>query len=223
MQKKSVFAMMAAISCVVAASGVWVGAATAVPATATFRDLDTDRILSDKLYIPASYYHGIDCVRSQVGQAGAGGFGFRSRIYGCTAAAFRSVTLDFSHPVVAGCTSPTYVADAYAGGQLNICGSNLVPDVRINAGSMFASSALSRGTPVILVFSTPASYTGPGGFELDFEQNVGVTATSSALTRVLTAPATAIAELYQNLPSSGKKVSLGRYYMPFSLTVAKDY
>lgn len=31
----------------------------------------------------------------------------------------------------------------------------------------------------------------------------------------------AIAELYQNVPGSGKKISLGRYYIPFSLTVAK--
>ena len=127
------------------------------------------------------------------------------------------MTLDFSQPVVAGCTSPKYVTDAFAGGTLDICGSNVVPDVRINAGSMFGSTS----TPVMLVFSTPTNFTGPGGFELDFEQNVGVT--GSGTTRQMTAPAQAIAELYQNVPTSGKKISLGRYYMPFSLTVVKQY
>lgn len=74
----------------------------------------------------------------------------------------------------------------------------------------------------MLAFSQPTNFTGPGGFELSFEQNVGVTSVS-ATTRVMTASATAIAELYQKVGVSGKKVSLGRYYMPFSLTVEKNY
>jgi hypothetical protein len=37
-----------------------------------------------------------------------------------------------------------------------------VPDVRIVAGKMFASSALTGGTALMLVFSTPTNFTGPG-------------------------------------------------------------
>ena len=56
-------------------------------------------------------------------------------------------------------------------------------------------------------------------FQLDFELNVSVTA-PSANVRVLTAGSNAIAHLYQI--SGNKKVSVGRFYMPFSLIVTKD-
>lgn len=222
MCKKFALVLIVAVSCLVGGR-VWLGAATTVPAHATFRDAASDRIQSDS-FIPSPVYEdAFYCVKSGVS---GNGFGFRSRTYGCSTTTPRSVTLDFSQPVAGGCTSPTYVNDAYAGGQVDICGTNLVPDVRILAGTLFASSAPSRGTPVMLVFSTPPNYSGPGGFELDFEQNVGVSVVSST-TRQLTASATAIAELYQNVPSGsgnkGRKVSLGRYYMPFSVTVAKVY
>jgi len=227
MNQKIVRVAVMAVSVLVAGGDVLLRAATAVPAKATVRDASSDRIRSDNSGTFTgnspypSYQDGIDCVKSQVGS----GFSFRSRSYSCTTTnpsqAIRSVTLDFSQRVVAGCTPGTYITDAFAGGPLDICGSNVVPDVRINASSMFASSALSRGTPVVLVFSTPTNFSGPGGFELAFEQNVGVAVTSKT-TRQVTAPPTAIAELYQNV-STGKKISLGRYYMPFSLTVEKLY
>ena len=226
MQKRLALAIIAGVLSL-AASSVLLQAANTVPATTTFRnatDVTTgdplDRIRSDS-FAPV-YENGFYCVRSEVN---GNGFFFRSQSYACTTAtpslAIRSVTLDFSQPVIAGCTSPTYVIDAYAGGALDICGSNLVPDVRILAGSLFASTAPTKGTPVTLVFSNPTNFSGPGGFELDFEQNVGVTVVSSTIRR-MTASGTAIAELYQKEPPSGKKISLGRYYMPFSLTVAKQ-
>lgn len=222
MPRPSLLVVIVAISCLLAVGGVGSNAATTVPATATFGDATTDRIRSDypdPFPAYAYYRDGLDCVRSQVG---GNGFGFRSRTYGCTTTfMYRSVALDFSQPVVGVCPSPSIVTDAFAGGTVDICGSNLVPDVRINAGSMFASSALARGTGVTLVFSNPTNYSGPGGFDLAFEQNVPVTQLSAS-TRMLTAPATAIAELYQKVPNSGKKISLGRYYVPFSLKVEKN-
>lgn len=239
MHKKSALAAVMAVCVLVAGGSVLLGAGTTTPATATFRDTvvtdvsglplaGSDRLRSDNSPNFAaqppypSYQDPIDCVKSQVGS----GFSFRSRSYSCTTstptATPRSVTLDFSQPVVAGCTSPTNVTDAFAGGTLDICGSNAVPDVRIIASGMFASTAATKGTSLILVFSTPTNFTGPGGFELDFEQNVGVTVVSGTA-RQMTAPATAIAQLYQNVSTSGKKISLGRYYMPFSLTVVKQY
>ena len=231
MHKRLVLVVVAAVSVLAAGGGVLLGAATTVPATATFDDANSNRIRSDDSptfsanFPYPSYQDGIDCVRSQVG---GNGFSFRSRSYACTTAtpsfAIRSVTLDFSQPVTGTCPNPSVVYDLFASGtleerKLDICRSNLVPDVRIIASKMFANSALAYGTPVMLVFSTPTNFTGPGGFELDFEQNVRVT--GSGTTRQMTASATAIAELYQNIPNSGRKVSLGRYYMPFSLTVAK--
>ena len=222
MHKKTALVVMAAVSIV--ATGVLLGAATTVPATTTFRDASSDRIESDaSVSLSSSYQDGFDCVKSEVS---GNGFFFRSRSYSCTTAtpwlATRSVTLDFRQPVGEVCPSPSIVTDAYAGGTLDICGAQLVSDVRILAGGLFGSVALTKGTGVMLVFSNPTNFSGPGGFELDFEQNVGVTAMSS-MTRQLIAPATAIAELYQKVPPSGKKISLGRYYMPFSLTVAKLY
>lgn len=193
----------------------WAG--TSVPADDSFRNDLADRIRSDGWVEPSNgwqYDDGINCVKSGVATSQ---FFFRSTRYACTPVTPRAVTLDFSQPVG---TCAGLVHDGYAGGLLDTCGSNVVPDVRIVAGKMFASSALTSGTPLMLVFSTPTNFTGPGGFELDFEQNVPVTALS-ATARQMTAAPTAIAELYQNVPNGrgNQKVSLGRYYMPFSLVV----
>ena len=190
-------------------------AAATIPAWASFGDASGDGIRSDGA---GTYYDGVGCVKSGVS---GNQYFFRSATYGCSPAT-RTVTLDFTQ-AVGTCVDPTYETDAYAGGSLNICGPNAVPDVRVVATSMFASTALTKGTPVTLIFSTPANYSGPGGFELHFEQNVAVS-WYSPTTRMLNASASAIAELYQNVPNGRKasqKVSLGRYYMPFSLTVQK--
>lgn len=216
-----------AAGCAVLAAGLW--AATSQPADASFRDASfqdastgpvvfTDMIRSDNLVDvnPWQYGDGVNCVKSGVS---TNQYFFRSITYGCTPVEARAVTLDFSQRVSGTC--PGIVYDAYAGGSLDTCGSNVVPDVRIVATKMFASSALASGTPVLLVFSNPTNFSGPGGFELDFEQNVGVT--GSATVRQMTTPwkaVNAIAELYQKVPN-GHKVSLGRYYMPFSLVVQK--
>jgi len=202
----------------VLAVGVWAG--TAAPADESFRNGTADRIRSDGWAESSNwqYVDGINCVKSGVSTSQ---FFFRSISHGCAPVTPRAVTLDFTQPVSGTCGG--VVKDAYAGGPLDTCGSNPVPDVRIVASKMFASSALTGGTPLMLVFSIPTNFTGPGGFELTFEQNVAVTRLS-ATTRQMTAAATAIAELYQNVPNRAGgniKVSLGRYYMPFALVVQK--
>ena len=202
----------------VLAMGVWAG--TSAPADDSFRNGTADRIRSDDLTesYTAQYADGLNCVKSGVSGSQ---FFFRSIRSGCTPPTPRAVTLDFAQPVSGTCGG--VVKDAYAGGSLNTCGPNVVPDVRIVASKMFASSALTGGTPLMLVFSTPTNFTGPGGFELNFEQNVAVTRLS-ATARQMTAAATAIAELYQNVPNGGggnSKDSLGRYHMPFALVVQK--
>lgn len=201
---------------------VW--AAAQAPADATFRDasvsdtsgtvFSTDMIRSDGR---GAYQDGIDCAISRVSNSQ---FFLRTVSYGCFTPIPRTITLDFSQPVTppASCTA----TDAYVGGTLDTCGPNVVADVRLVANSMFAGAALTKGTPVTLLFSLAPNFSGPGSFELAFEQNVAVTAGSHAGVRQITAPETSIAELYQNVPTSRKssvKVSLGRYYIPFALTV----
>ena len=207
-----------AAACTVLSVASWAG--TSVPADVSLRNDSLDKIRSDGWVEPTNgwqYDDGINCVKTGVATSQ---YFFRSTRFACTPVKARAVTLDFSQPVSGTCGG--VVLDGYAGGPLDTCGSNVVPDVRIVAGKMFASSALTGGTPLMLVFSTPTNFTGPGGFELDFEQNVAVTALS-ATARQMTAAPTAIAELYQNVPNGrgNQKVSLGRYYMPFSLSVQK--
>jgi hypothetical protein len=221
MRKRS--GLLSLLSFVVAVSTVW--AATRVPADATFRDasftdLDgivvyTDRIRSDG---EGPYQDEIFCAIS--GTSGNQYF-LRTAKSGCSPAIARALTLDFSQPL----TPPEScaVSDAYVGGTLDICGPNRVADVRLVATGMFANAAFSGGTPVTLPFSLAPNFSGPGSFELTFEQNVPVRAGANARSRQLVASATAVAELYQNIPSKGKslKVSLGRYAMPFALNVEK--
>lgn len=69
-----------------------------------------------------------------------------------------------------------------------------------------------------LPFSLQPDFQGTD-FDLDFEQPLSVTGTSGL--RTLEAGPTAIAELYKLLKSSQRKVSLGRYYMPFQVTVGE--
>lgn len=143
---------------------------------------------------------GSDCVNTSVSGSS---FFFRTVKYGCEPATpARAMTLDFGHPVTS--ASMCDALDLYAGGTIDICGKNVVPDVRLLASNLFGSRASSSGTPVRLIFSTPTNFSGPGGFELAFEQNVGVTVLSSTV-RQLTASANAVAELYQNISSTGKK------------------
>lgn len=205
-----------------AAATVW--AATRIPADVTFRDASfsdangtvvyTDMIRSDGF---GPYQDGVFCVNSAVS---GNQFFLRTVKYGCTAVAARALTLDFSQPVDP--PDSCSATDAYVGGTLNLCGTNVVADVRVVATSAFSSSALTGGTPLRLLFSMSSNFSGPGSFDLIFEQNVTVAAGTTSRTRVITAPATAVAELYQNVPvnkKSSMKVSLGRYYTPTSFAV----
>jgi len=189
-----------------------------------FDDSSTKRIRSDgksEMSGVGPYPHAVNCVTDRVG---TGGFYFlRTVSLDCMMPPVeRLIDIDFSSPVgeaAANCT----VDDAYdQPGTLNICGSNMLPDVRLIANKLFANSALSNGTPVSLPISLTRSFTGPGAFHLEFEQAVGVTAGANANIRNLIAGSLAVAELYRNAPNSqGGRQSLGRFYMPFSATVTR--
>ena len=97
---------------------------------------------------------------------------------------------------------------------------NFIPDMRILASNLFSSGTLNNGASVSLVFSLQPEFTGSGDFELNFEANVSVTA-PDANTRVLTAGPSAVAALYVHNTNT-KKTLVGRFYMPFTLTVTKQ-
>jgi hypothetical protein len=71
---------------------------------------------------------------------------------------------------------------------------------------------------VSLPFSLKPDFTGSAAFELDFE--LAVPFTSSTNGRILTAGSNAVAQLYQ-IGAHGHKISIGRYKMPFQLTVTE--
>lgn len=204
-----------------ALSGALVAQGSRTSVSATFREdvyttSPADRIRGDGLGAYPNPALGDDCVVAWVDK---GGFFFlRSVRSNCTTTTPRAVVLDFTDAVtpVASCD----VSDRY-GNVLNVCGSQAVADVRIIANSLFKDAALTSGTSVTLPFSLQPDFSSTG-FELEFEQAVGVTAVS-ANARALEAPSTAIAELYQYVKQGRKtvKTSVGRFRMPFQLTVTK--
>jgi hypothetical protein len=195
-------------------------AAKRTPAESVFRDdlLTPDRIRSDGASYGASYTDGL-CTASWTEPSGF--YFLRTIKSGCTDDRF--ITLDFMTPV--GISSPgcRVVLDPEANESLDICAPNDVTDVRIIANTLFKDGALT--TTVSLHFSQKngGDFTGPAPFELSFEAPVPITGGDSTF-RVLEAGANAVAELYQNVQQGKRntKVSLGRYKMPFQLTVTKE-
>lgn len=195
------------------------------PADATFREnawttSPTDKIRGDAL---GSYRDDgpadPDCVIAWVDNGGS--FFLRTVKPNCSTTTPRSILLDFSDAESRSRSCPAVVLDDY-GNSLDICGGNNVADVRVIANSLFKDTALTNGTRVTLYFSLQRDFTSTE-FELDFEQPVPVTA-MSATVRVLEAPAGALAELYQYVSQGRKtvKTTLGRFRMPFQLTVVKQ-
>jgi len=181
-------------------------------AVSDFRDDLSDRIRSDG----APYTDGT-CTASWTEPSGF--YFLRTIKSGCLNGRF--IKLDFMTPV--GISSPgcRVVLDPEANESLDICAPNDVTDVRIIANTLFKDGALT--TTVSLHFSQKdgGDFTGPAPFELSFEEPVPVDGDSTF--RVLEAGADAVAELYQNVQQGKRttKVSLGRYNMPFQLTVTK--
>ena len=194
-------------------------ASTPIPATATFRDFLSDRIRSDWYPPPGPQYQdGVDCVKSQVS---GNGYFLRTASYDyypCGVGYIRRLTVDFSDQVAlaAGVNCSTPVTDAYGGTQtLDICGSNLIPDARFIAGSLF-SKASGNGTPVMLVLNLFPDFR-HNEFTLEFEQNQPITVLSPT-SRTLTGSTLSIADLYRT-SGTNKKTLLGQYRMPFQVTV----
>jgi len=202
------------------------GGSTQDPATAMFTDVG-NKIRSDS---GGGYVAGEKCVISWV-DSSSGQFFFRTTGGNCYngTGEYREIVLDFSDAIVrnvSGCS----VDDAFGQGddnpvatpdfpdKLDICGVNTVPDVRWLAGNLFGSSALSAGTPLTLRINLEPDFRYTA-FELQFEQSVPVTGGST--TRTMSAGSSLVAELYQYTGQGNKKVSLGRFHMPFELEVMR--
>ena len=199
-----------------------------IPAQAAFRDLPgsptqpSDKILSDGLSLTYGFYpHLVNCVRNYKGN---GGFYFlRTAALSCTPPVQRKVKVDLSDAITrtpdGSGSDSCHVNDALGQqGELDICGLNVLPDVRVIANTLFSNSALNLGTTVSLHISLTVSFSGPSAFSLEFEQPLAVTA-SGPNVRILTAGPNSVAELYKNNTSNGQRISLGRFRMPFQGTV----
>lgn len=196
------------------------GGSTQDPATVTFLDRPGDRMLS----VGGPFYDDAEpCVIAWV-DSSSGQFFFRTagRPGGLPCA--RGMRLDFGDALQrqAGCNcslGPCDVNDAFNQvGTLNICGTNPVGDVRWIAGNLFGSSALSSGIPLTLRINLTPNFQ-VTAFELQFEQSLPVTGDDT--TRTMSADASPVAELYQYTGNGNKKVSLGRFHMPFALEVMR--
>ena len=190
-------------------------ASTTISATDTFTN-SGNQIQSDG----RPYVDGVNCLNGPVTTwVRSSEFFLRTVTPYCGANGTRTITLDFSQSVPG--SGPTSCLATAADGTLNICGSNAVGDVRVIASTMFSNSALTGGSSVMIPFSMAPNFSGTD-FELDFEQHVAVYLVD-ATARDLVASPSAIADLYQYVPSkngrSSTKTLIGRYYMPFSLRV----
>lgn len=191
-------------------------AAKRTRAVSDFRDDPSDRIRSD-----GASYEDDPCTASWTEPSGF--YFLRTIKSGCIDNRF--ITLDFTTPVEISSPGCRKVLDPEANESLDICAPNDVTDVRIIADTLFKDTALTPATTVSLHFSQKhgGDFTGPAPFELSFEEPVPITDGDSTF-RVLEADANAVAELYQNVQQGKKttKVSLGRYFMPFRLSVTKQ-
>jgi hypothetical protein len=130
------------------------------------------------------------------------------------ALALREVVLDFSLPVGAS-PSPCQLDD------LNACGTNTIPDVRIHTANAFSAGALTGGTRVeIYVSFHPAENNTE--FYIEYEQPLDVTGTATS--RTITASPTAVAELYRVTQVRNKTVltSVGRYFLPMQMVIGPN-
>ena len=196
--------------------------ASLIPVEAVFRDFSSDKIRSDGLGLDgglssASAYNDSEiCVIGHADNTN-GRFFLRSdgRDSACEIQSIdRKLVLDFTDALehTGGCI----VDDAFGqAGTLDICGVNLVTDVRIIADKLFQNMAPTT-TPVLLAFSLSRDFRYTA-FELQFEQSVPASG-DIATTRTVTAGSQAIAELYK-FQDRGKKISLGRFRMPFEIVV----
>jgi len=200
---------------------VWSANVHAVPdgqTTTSFEDVNT-RVRSDG---GGDYIHGAECIGSTRDlKTGATAFRTASHTV-CPDSHWqpgvepdRKAVIDFGDFVLPCDDTPIPTSgDA----DLDPCGSNIVPDVRIHTSNAFANQALSRGTNVEIYLSFNPALNNTD-FYLAYEQPLQVTDDQG--TRTVVAGPNAIAELYRAVRVKNKVqlISLGRYRMPMRITM----
>ena len=212
------------ITILAAVAGTTVLAMASLGTTTTLSDRDgtgsdpVDRVRSDGGGV---YVHALDCVGStRDTKSGATFLRTASHtVPGCDdgywqddSPAHRSIRLDFSAPVPGSGPSE-------CGTDLNACGLNTIPDVRIHTADAFSTRALTNGTRVEIYVSFNPDLNNTE-FYVEYEQPLMVAVTGPS-TRTITADANAIAELYRATKVKNKYVltSVGRYYMPMQMVI----
>lgn len=213
--------LMAVLTVIATVAGV-AAAVGPVGTTTVLRDGSGDAVRSDG-YVPSAYIHGTDCVAS-TRDARSGATALRTASHTVCADSYwqngydatRKMLVDFSSPVGGVFPNQCQIAD------LNACGPNTIPDVRIETADAFSSQALSRGTGMNIYVSFHPALNNTE-FYIEYEQPVSVSSDTSG-TRTVTAGPTAIAELYQVTRVKNRLVftSVGRYYMPMEMTISTN-
>jgi len=171
------------------------------------------------------YEDNVNCVHSFL-DARRGTFFLRTISYNnCgNVPALRLVSLDFGAPVgtLANCDDTSGGSCAiegegsFSGRWLDARGLNLLPDVRIEASTLFTK----QSTPVVLYFDLGENYLQAGGqdtqFSLQFLSGLPVTDARGGF-RTVTNDGGILARL-SRLNARGKFVKVGDYVMPFSLS-----
>ena len=211
-----------AVLTVIAAVGSVTAAVGPVGTTTLLRDGSGDAVRSDG-NVPPEYIHGIDCVAS-TRDARSGATALRTASHTVCADSYwqngndatRKINLNFNNPVGGVFPTPCQIAD------LDACGPNTIPDVRIETTDAFSSQALSRGTGMNIYVSFHPALNNTE-FYIEYEQPVSVSSDTSG-TRTVTAGLSAIAELYRVTRVKNRLVftSVGRYYMPMEMTISTN-
>jgi hypothetical protein len=228
MTRKLLAAALVAVACALGAGAI-VGStppATNVPASASFDNSIEMGMLSDDGTLYSDGKLNVNCVRSWFSPA-RGNFYFRTASDAfCdyhngipSGATRRQVRLDFTRcrsEAVPGHVPacPSSVEDAY-GNRLDLCGLNLIPDLRLITDDLFKGGALDA--LVLIDFDLYPNFVNETAFRLQFLQRVPISALGAS--RRLQAPTTAIAELSVRKGPESALVPVARYYMPFSITV----
>jgi hypothetical protein len=207
------FALIGMVATAAAAKAA--GGGTNVPATTTFVS-STFAPAGQAIYADAygsykdgTYLDSANVTVTGISYVSGNSYFFRTvSSSGTTATNIRSVNMDFSQVVSGGV--PAGLSS----------GASIVGDVRVLASSLFsafARGATSGTTTVSMPFSLSPDFTGTSDFQLDFD--AAVTVTGDSTTRTMTAGPNATATLSD---LRGKRaVVVGKFKMPFSLTVSK--
>jgi hypothetical protein len=189
-----------------------------VATTATFVDVG-QQIRGDNL---GPYTEGSNCVRSWFLPTN-GSYYFRTT--SSSTCEFpppspRHLILDFSALPIDGQPSNCLVPDGH-GDELNLCGSNSVPDVRLFADTMFKTGSVD--TPVYLHFDLYPNFVNDTAFSLRFLNPAPIVQTAGGGRQITILNGEA--ELSVRQAGKGGKsrlVPVARYLMSMSLTVTPN-